>query len=545
MRIYPRGAVLVLIAVCLAGCSTAPTVPRASVDKADSYALGPPPPPSTGTPTKPTPSPPPELIVPRDEPLTAADRQTLAATPVVSAVPGDIWQRMRTGFVLSSERFEVRDAARQLVAGRRHLDSTLRRAEPYLWHLVQEVEARGLPVEIALLPAIESAYNPYAYSPSHALGLWQFLPGTGQRFGLRRNWWYDGRRDVTESTRAALEYLTYLHGLFGDWLLALAAYNSGEGRVQQAQQNNRARGLATDFWSLSLPAETRSYVPRLLGLAELLANPQRYDYQPQPLADGPQFEMVELPGQVELELAAKLIDLDPATLQQLNPGFSRWATDPQGPHRLLVPHGRGGKLRTTIAGLQTGELVRWHHYVVDTNDNLDSIAHRYGVKTALLKEVNGLSDKAVRTGATLRIPRAFARDVPLSKNEQTLARDSTTYVIQPGDSLSRIAARRGVRVKDLLRWNNLATSATLRPGRKLILQTGGETVLQVSHRESAPAQKQAFHWVRQGESLSTIAQRFKVSVSDLQRWNRLATRHQIRAGQRLKVTGAGPRTTGT
>lgn len=542
MRMQPRGAVWVVFAAFLAGCASAPPVPspaltpKASVAKADSYALGPPPP------ATPTPAPPAELTPPSDEPLAVSE----IASPVVAIPPGDIWQRMRGGFSLSSDRFEVRDAARHLLAGRKHLNSTLQRAEPYLWHLVEEVEARGLPIEIALLPAIESAYNPYAYSRSHALGLWQFLPGTGERFGLRRNWWYDGRRDVTESTRAALEYLSYLHGMFGDWLLALAAYNSGEGRVQQAQQDNRARGLATDFWSIALPAETRSYVPRLLGLAELLANPQRYDYRPQPLADCPQFEMVQLPGQVELELAAKLIDLDPAVLQQLNPGYNRWATDPNGPHRLLVPHGRGEKLRTTMAGLKTGEMVRWHHYVVDVNDDLDSIAHRYGVKTALLKEVNGLSGRSLRTGATLRIPRAFARDVPLSKNEIALARGTTSHVIQPGDSLSRIATRHGVRVKDLLRWNNLAASATLRPGRKLLLQTGTETTLHVSNRKSLePAAKQDFHQVKQGESLWVIARRFGISVSDLQRWNNLATRQQLKIGQRLKVTGSGPRTTGT
>jgi membrane-bound lytic murein transglycosylase D len=323
---------LALLALAQLGCSGVSPTPRsAAPDPAsvvasgsDSYAL----------------SPPPELILPRDEPLTGEYPLPSAQTPVPPD-GGDLWARLRAGFSLPRDRVEVRDAARRMASGRRHLATTLQRGELYLWHLVQEVEARGMPVELALLPAVESAYDPYAYSPSHAAGLWQFLSGTGERFGLRRNWWYDGRRDVTESTRAALDYLAYLHEMFGDWLLALAAYNSGEGRVLQALQSNRARGLPEDFWSISLPAETRGYVPRLLALAELLDRPAHYGYDLPPLSDTPRFETVELPGQVELELAAGLIDLEPDVLYRLNAGHSRWATDPQGPHRLLVPYGQG------------------------------------------------------------------------------------------------------------------------------------------------------------------------------------------------------------
>ncbi|MGH8454567.1 MAG: LysM peptidoglycan-binding domain-containing protein, partial [Nevskiales bacterium] len=326
------------------------------------------------------------------------------------------------------------------------------------------------------LPAVESAYDPNAYSPSHAVGLWQFLPGTGARFGLRRNWWYDGRRDVTESTRAALDYLSYLHDMFNDWPLALAAYNSGEGRVQQALQSNRARGLPEDFWSISLPAETRDYVPRLLGLAELLAKPEQYGYELAPLSNEPRFEIVELPGQIELQLAAGLIDLDPEILQQLNPGFSRWATDPQGPHRLLVPQGQGERLRQAIAVLPATGLVRWHQYVAEEGDNLPDIARRYGVQTALLQQVNNLSGNQLMSGTELRIPRAFARAVPLPQQRSRSTRlTSLTYIIRPGDSLWRIAQQHGVRVNDLLRWNNLSRSATLRPGRKLVIRGDDKT----------------------------------------------------------------------
>jgi membrane-bound lytic murein transglycosylase D len=467
--LHPARGIVALSALALLGCSGVSTGTRIPATgtlevveaSADNYAL----------------SPPPELILPRDELLTGAP---FAEQPEMAlaqpATAGDLWARLRGGFSLPRDRIEVRDTARRMAAGRNHLDATLQRGQLYLWHVVREVEARDMPVEIALLPAIESAYDPYAYSPSHAVGLWQFLPGTGERFGLRRNWWYDGRRDVTESTRAALDYLEYLHGMFGDWLLALAAYNSGEGRVQQALQNNRARGLPEDFWSVSLPAETRGYVPRLLALAELLDRPESYGYALPPLTDEPRFEVVELPGQVELELAAGLIDLDPQVLYRLNPGYGRWATDPQGPHRLLVPQGQGERLRQALAALPADSLVRWHQYVTEEGDSLSSIARRYGVQTALLQEVNNLSGQAVMAGTTLRIPRALARELPvpeLASRRTTLA--SITYVIRPGDSLWRIAQQHGVRVTDLVRWNNLSPSATLQPGRKLVIRGGPKT----------------------------------------------------------------------
>lgn len=422
-------------------------------------------------------SPPPELILPRDEPLTGAWADGEAAPDSSSdtlKIGGDLWQRLRSGFNISRERHEIRDAARRLAAGRNHLNSTLQQGEPYLWHLMQEVEARELPMEIVLLPAIESAYNPYAYSPSHAVGLWQFIAGTGDRFGLRRNWWYDGRRDVTESTRAALDYLSYLHDMFDDWPLALAAYNCGEGRVLQAMEYNRTRGRPTDYWSIPLPAETRDYVPRLLGLAELLARPEDFGYELRPLSDEPSFEIVELPGQVELEIAAGLIDLDPGVLQKLNAGFSRWATDPQGPHRLLVPFGQGERLRNALAVLPQDSLVRWHRYIVEEGDSLSAIAQRHGIQAALLREVNRLADGTILAGTELRIPRAYARELRLPEDLHKAATlTSVNYVIRPGDSLWLIAKRHGVRVRDLARWNNLSPSATLHPGRTLVIHGGG------------------------------------------------------------------------
>jgi membrane-bound lytic murein transglycosylase D len=446
------------------------------------------------------------------------------------------------GMRLPRDRVEIRDSARQLAAGRRHLNETLRRGEPYLWHMVREVEARGMPVEIALLPAIESAYNPNAYSPSHAVGLWQFLAATGERFGLRRSWWYDGRRDITESTRAALDYLSYLYEMFGDWPLALAAYNSGEGRVQQALQSNRARGAPTDFWSISLPTETRNYVPRLLGLAEILANPTLYGHELAPLTDEPRFEVVELPGQIELELAANLINIDPVALQNLNPGHHRWATDPQGPHRLLVPYGLAERLQQSIVALPAESRVRWQQYVAQEGDSLSSIARSYGVQAGLLKEVNGITGNMLMAGTELRIPKAFVRATISGAPGQETEVAAVAHVIRPGDSLSRIASQHGVGIQDLMRLNKISANTVLRPGRSLLVRPRKSALQRTSDQSRKAA---VYYIVQQGDSLSRIAEQFNVSVNDLQEWNKLPDSQSIRAGQRLRVKDTSPRTTDT
>ncbi len=531
-----RLALLMLAAAQLSACAVSSSTMRQSSERAkaaagsaDDYAIGPPA----------------ELIRPRDEPITGPWENVDGVRLAVRRT-GDLWERLRAGLTLPRDRVEVRDSARQLAMSRRHLNETFQRGQLYLWHMVQEVEARGMPIEIALLPAIESAYNPNAYSPSHAVGLWQFLSGTGDRFGLRRNWWYDGRRDVTESTRAALDYLSYLYEMFGDWALALAAYNSGEGRVQQALQNNRARGMPADFWSISLPNETRNYVPRLLGLAELLSNPAQYGYELAPLPDEPRFEVVELPSQIELELAADLINLDLATLRSLNAGYSRWATDPQGPHRLLVPYGKGALMQERVAALPTESLVRWHQYVVQEGDSLSSIARSYGVQADLLQEMNNLPTNLLIAGTELRIPKVGEGDAAWAEREAQADLVKVTHVIRPGDSLYRIANLHGVQVKDLVSLNKLTVDSILRPGRTLTVRHEKKVPQRPSTRKTnAPAQPAVYYIVQRGDSLSQIAQQFNVSVNDLQQWNKLPDDQSIRAGQRLRVKEYSPGTTGT
>jgi len=264
----------------------------------------------------------------------------------------DLFDRMRAGFALDEVQEPAIDT--QLAWFERnpeYLERVFQRAQRYMYHIVTEVEARGMPSEFALLPVVESAYEPFAYSSSRAAGLWQFIPGTGVRFGLKQTWWYDGRRDVVESTRAALDYLQALHDEFnGDWLLAIAAYNVGEAGVERAIAYNKSVGRPTDFWHLNLPAETRAYVPKLLAMKRLMAEPERYGLEFAPIANEPYFAVIDTDSQIDLKIATQLAGTTYDEIVALNPGYNRWATDPEGPHQASFLPGAPAPLGDSRAG---------------------------------------------------------------------------------------------------------------------------------------------------------------------------------------------------
>src|SRR5271169_1339861 len=296
----------------------------------------------------------------------------------------DLFDRMRAGFVLD----EVQEPAiDQQLAWYEHnpeyLERVFQRGQRYMYHVITEVEARGMPLEFALLPVVESAYEPFAYSVSRAAGLWQFIPATGVRFGLKEDWWYDGRRDVIESTRAALDYLQALQDQFdGVWLLAIAAYNVGEAWVQRSIDYNRAHGLPSDFWHLNLPAETRAYVPKLLALKRLMAEPERYGIDFAAIPNEPYFAVVETESQLQLTIAAQLAGTSYDELVALNPGFNRWATDPEGPHRMLVPIDNADAFEAALKTLAPEDRVPYTLHEVTRKETLAMIAKQYGVSVA-------------------------------------------------------------------------------------------------------------------------------------------------------------------
>ncbi|MDH5591563.1 MAG: transglycosylase SLT domain-containing protein, partial [Gammaproteobacteria bacterium] len=280
-----------------------------------------------------------EPLAEQENILSEVPETEVEAESITPAPNPDLWQRIRDGFAISQPNLHA-DTQRQLqwfVNHPDYINRVVERARPYLHYIVDEIERRDMPLEIALLPVVESGFQPFAYSHGRAAGIWQFIPGTGRLYGLKQNWWYDGRRDIIESTRAALDYLQKLHNDFDDWQLALAAYNCGEGTVGRAIRRNKKAGKGIDFWSLDLPKETSAYVPKLMAVSELIKHPEKYELTLSSIDNSPFLTVVDVGGQIDLALAAKLAEISVDEMYQLNPGFNHWATTPDGPHRLVIP----------------------------------------------------------------------------------------------------------------------------------------------------------------------------------------------------------------
>lgn len=460
------------------------------------------------------------------------------------AAGADVWERMRLGFQLTIP--ENRRVDRELHwygSHARHLDRVQTRAQPYLFFIVDEVEKRGLPGELALLPMVESAFRPTAYSPSRAAGLWQFMPSTGRMYGLKQTWWYDGRRDVVASTRAALDYLEFLAGRFGgDWELALAAYNAGAANVRRAIKKNRKLGKPTDYWSLDLPRETRTYVPRLLATAKMIANPEAYGIHLDPVPNEAYFNVVETGTQTDLNLVAGMAELPFDDLRKLNPGFHRWATDPEGPHHLYLPVENIPTFIEKWSELPPEKRLPWIRYRVKSGDNLGSIAHRFNTSVRHLKQANNLNSNRIQAGSHLLIPNAggaSSRYASVSKPDstKTSAREGRgkeiQHTVRSGDNLWTLARSYRVSHKALATWNGISTKDTLHPGQILVIpakvsKTGNP---EADERNSQVAR---YYEVRKGDSLARIADRFDVSVRDLRKWNTLSGKY-IQPGQKLRL----------
>ncbi|GAB5449859.1 MAG: LysM peptidoglycan-binding domain-containing protein [Halioglobus sp.] len=389
------------------------------------------------------------------------------------AVETDLWQRVRAGLTWQSQENQQIARERQWYLSQSgFLPLISQRAQYYLHYIVEEVEKRDLPMELALLPVVESNLNPFADSPSHASGLWQIMPRTGRHLGLRQDYWYDGRRDLRDSTRAGLDYLEELYAQCEqDWLLTLAAYNAGKARVLRAQRHNARRGESTDYWSLRLPRETRRYVPRLIALAQIVADPAEHDARLPPLANSAPFEIATAGGQLEIVRAAELADVDIATFRALNPGQLRWATSPDKGDTLLVPLGKRAAFEQGIAQLDSQDRVRWQHYRIARGDSLIRIANKFNTEVALLREVNGIRGSRIRAGDTLLIPQGDAWESSLAYARPAAVKPQG-YRVRRGDSLYRIAGKFNVSINDIIAWNALDPRKYLQPGQKLTLYVG-------------------------------------------------------------------------
>lgn len=390
------------------------------------------------------------------------------------AQPADLWERMRRGMQWPlPDKPAVQRARDAYLMQPRYLQVVGQRAQRYLHYIVEEVESRGMPMEVALLPLVESALDPFAVSPQRAAGLWQIMPATGQHLGMQRDWWFDDRLDLRDSTRVALDYLQDLHAHFDrDWMLALAAYNAGRGRVSSAQRRNAARGLSTDYWSLSLPRETRDYVPRLLALSDIVRRAPEFNAQLPPVANVPAFIAVPTGGQIELQRAAQLAGVEIATLRQYNPGHLRWATAPQR-HEILLPARHAARFTAALASLPEDQRVTWAHYRIQRGDSLGGIARRFATRVPLLRQVNNIDGHFIRAGDTLLIPRGGDWSGSLALGESAREQRRHAYRVRRGDSLYRIANRFNVTIDELVDWNKIDPADYLKPGQRLTLFVDG------------------------------------------------------------------------
>ncbi len=453
----------------------------------------------------------------------------------------DIWERMRDGFKLQDEigiNPRIERVRLWYASNPKHVDTVSERSAPYIHYIVERLAERDMPMELALLPVIESAYDPQAYSSAHAVGLWQFIPSTGRHYNLRQTNWYDGRRDVTASTQAALNYLSRLHEMFnGDWLLALAAYNAGEGRISRAIERNEKLGLPSDYWNLSLPKETEDYVPKLLALSQVILTPQAYGVTLSPIANEPYFEQIAIKQHMDLARVAKLADLDEEELLQLNPAYKRGITL-DGPQHLLVPTEKAELLSANLAMMKPQEMVDWQSYTVRSGDSLHVIANRHHLSVNMLKDVNRLSSNNLSIGQVLTIPAkpGTQPNEPLYQQRNAArATASRTYQVKSGDNLWQIARTNQVAVHDLQRWNKLQGNQ-LKVGQVLDLGPGegGNQVASRSRNSNSSARDKATYYrVQQGDSFYVIAKRFKVDLKRLQAWNPRSS--TLRPGQMLTL----------
>ena len=466
--------------------------------------------------------------------------------------PEDLWERIRAGYKmdLDVDKPRLKSQLRWFRTHPDYLDRVSKRGERYLYYIVEQLEKEGLPLEIALLPIVESGFDPFGYSHGRASGPWQFIPSTGQMYGLDQTWWLDGRRDIVLSTQAAIAYLKRLNKMFdGDWLHALASYNSGEGTVMRAIRRNKRAGKPTDFWSLDLPRETRAYVPKLMALAKIMKNPEAYGYETKFIANKPYFTEVNTGGQIDLAQAAEMAGISIDELYLLNPAYNQWATAPDGPHTLLIPVETAKQFRIKLAQVDPKERVTWVRYTVRAGDNLGSIAHDHNTAVSVLQNINKIDSSLIRVGQQLMIPVAgkSSESYTLSSHQRLLAKQSRaprskgqklSYTVKPGDSFWSIANQYNTNSKTLARWNNMGIGDPLMPGKKLVVWTKPKSQSTTTPNKTSGRSivKRVTYTIRSGDSLAKVADKFNVSVTDIRKWNpKVGSKKYVQPGDRVTM----------
>lgn len=465
---------------------------------------------------------PPQPELATEEPLatTPAVVTTLSTTVEQTTVVAvtDSWQQLAAEFSWpSAARSQIDKEIARLTRHPQGFQRYSKNAEPFLAHILTTLRARNLPAELALIPLIESGYRANAVSPYGASGLWQFMPATASRFGLKRSAWYDARKDVVASTKAALDYLEYLYREFdNDWLRAIAAYNCGPATVRRAMR----KSPSSDFWTLlaQLPPETRRHIPRLLAAIAIVAAPAEYGIKLHPIATTPHFTTIELQAPLRLSRLNDFEEWPKTEFSRLNAGFERPFTGPNGPFQIHVPVLLEARVVDFIASLPARDRVLQANYTVRNGDTLSAIAARYGTTVKTIQRDNNLSGHFLKVGRELVLG---SGELALDKTSARAAAASySEHVVKRGDSLWTIARRYQTSTRTLANLNNLPISTTLQPGQRL----------RVLRREPL-----GDYAVKSGDSLWTIARKFNITVKQLRAWNSLPKRRALQPGQRLVV----------
>ncbi len=496
--------------------------------------------------------------------INSAEVKAVSATPAILenkakvdivAEPEfhDAWWEIKQGQMLPNKiNNKVRMHISWFSKHQDYLDRVARRAQPYLYFIIEELKKENMPLELALLPIVESGYQPFAYSHGRAAGMWQFIPSTAKLYGLKQNWWYDGRRDPVESTKAAIKLLKRLAKRYnGDWLLALAAYNSGTGNISKAIKYNKKRGRGTSFWDLKLPKETENYVPKLLALKALINNPEKYGISWYPVPYEKHIEVVDAETQIDLALVADLAKLPIETIYRYNSGYNRWSTPPKGPHNIVLPKESAKVFAENLKKTPKHQRITWKRHKIKKGETLSALAYKYHTTIKQLETLNNIRNKTIRAGKYIIVP-VSGKNIhryTLSAQQRLNIIKSTkrsghkyTFRVQKGDTFWDLARKYKVTVKKLAKWNGMAPGDKLKVGQKLVVWTKDPNIsirsalLGNRYYHSKETSRTINYSVRRGDSLARIANKFNVRIHDLKKWN-AQVRHlkYIQPGQKLKL----------
>ncbi|MDA8981118.1 LysM peptidoglycan-binding domain-containing protein [Candidatus Thioglobus sp.] len=484
-----------------------------------------------------------------DKNQTLAGLKSKSVNTIQYSQEDDLWQVIanRQG-IKSVSNSRVQSRIDWISNHPEYLSLISKRAEPFLYLVVSELEKQNVPIEIALLPIVESDYYPFSYSHGTAAGLWQFIPSTGRMYGLEEDWWHADRRDVLASTKAAANYLNDLNKMFkGDWLLSIAAYNAGPGKIQRAIDTNIKLGKKTDFWSLDLPQETEKYVPKLLALSQVIKNPYRYNQKLLEIDNKPFLNEVELDSQFDLALISQWTGLSIDQIYNYNPGLKRWATPESLPYIMLLPEEVIYSFNDNLSKQDQRPKISWTRYKIKQGDSLSLIAQNYNTTIGQIMSVNELDNDAIRADKYLIVPLAQKSEnyYSLSDNQREKSRlniqknsEKIIYTVVAGDSLWKISIKFDTTINNLVRWNQISPSDSLSIGKELVIlrDNKNKTELAKITNTGIDINRDIFYTVKEGDNLSRIAQKYNVKIAEIRSWNDLNEEYILQPGDKLTIT---------